>query len=289
MPLPPRRKRCSFGGNQGVWWRRKNSSACNSTPTISCPVTLLVDDVVKWDESLARPIYRRHSIVCENQITSSSEDTDEDNTFLPSTERHNTERSSITTTRKKNKKTFGGRSRRPLSLLLSQDNLSQISVMMQDSKPSGSETRGSKVNSNSDDTSRQSTEMSSTNVPDSDSTYRCNPDVFDFVNNEEPTPSTTPQRPTANSSIEQAKKYFAHLDSSCHLHMDSSASPTPHRSVIRTTRKIQLSSPGFIKEYSKYAQATQELGISPLKTVEYAKSRRRFFRKTELFDGFVDS
>jgi hypothetical protein len=58
--------------------------------------------------------------------------------------------------------------------------------------------------------------------------------------------------------------------------------------VIRTSHKANLSSPGLTKEYGDYSEATRGLGVSPLPIREYAKSRRDFFRKGELFNGFLD-
>lgn len=93
MPLPPRRKRCSFGGKEGVWWRRKKSSGTNATmdsgeikkayppeedegatkkPEATMP-NFSNETLVQWDEGLARPVYRRRSIG-ESKVESSPDE-----------------------------------------------------------------------------------------------------------------------------------------------------------------------------------------------------------------------
>lgn len=355
MPLPPRRKRSAFGGKEGVWFRRKKISLelvpsgaeCDEEntvpgePPVACKLdevtTLFVNEtaLVEWDEALARPIYRR--TVSENQVVSSSSDEsgdDQENATpdLPHEEESVRKRARSEAPRNslgvKRGKTFGGRSRRPLSLLLSQDNIpidAASSSSTSESERLVSTIPALQVNDDPLDPPGSSEASSGTaETHQRTSRVSLSPDVsqgidvgeddlqsfsssstspasepknpFEFTTeDEEQVPArplgtnTTPRRPTATSSIEQAKRYFDHLDASCNLQLDSSSSPSPRRRIIRTIRKIHLSSPGFLDEYSKYVEATREMGISPLKTVDYAKSRRQFFRKSELFDGFVDS
>jgi hypothetical protein len=368
MPLPPRRKRCSFGGKEGVWWRRKKLSLepavslaeagvskddgttdiIEGTPAAESQperVPVLEDSatVVEWDEALARPIYRRNS-VCDNQVVSSSseESGDDDENSAPDVPheerpvlkraRSSAPSSGSSRLGVRRTKTFGGRSRRPLSLLLSQDNLGNLSPGVSsatkpedapvvpaapllevndsslDPQEGGFEAAAAASATLSDehhgtpqvpldiseDLDTGDEEDSAQLLSSATSSPASEPNAFEFGGDDEGVSAphrrtATPSRPTATSSIEQAKRYFEHLDTSCHLQLDSSASPSPRRPIIRTTRKIQLSSPGFVQEYSKYASTSRDMGISPLKTVDYAKSRRGFFRKAELFDGFVDS
>jgi hypothetical protein len=307
MPRPPRRKRCSFGGKEGVWWRHKSSeetyttSASTPEPT-SFPVSdgpLVVKDTidlkVEWDDMLARPIYH-HSTRANQVVSSDDERSDPSTREQPKPKRT---KASFFQTRLpvRRIKTFGGRSRRPLSLLLSDGYATPLSAS-DDSDCSHRTPGQDRSNAPTDQQpgpivrTLKSSPSNSENPPQVASPYDFKIDASSTAGNGTRTTasSSTPLRPTATSSIRQAQDYFAHLDASCQLQLDASASPSRKRpSLVRTSRKIQLSSPGFRLEYSQYANAIRELGVSPLAPDDYAKTRRALFRKNELFDGFVDS
>jgi len=381
MPLPTKRKRCSFGGKEGVWWPLKkvtkkeeegpscpdgNGAVCDTVDTGGTSVypqnqsvafSLLrendkniektmyeMSNPVTWDDTLARPIYHRRGTLSRTKSLVVSSEDDESTSSKGSIimKPSNPDRTKVSAffpekhlpiRRRRRTKTFGGRSRRPLSLLLLEG----------ETRPTPSPTDASGDSSiNNDEKSSSEGNTSPTNPvveqeddPGNEHLNPCTVDSttvsyipptsaspFDFVDDSNRPKvnrrhrlgimaDQSPQRPTATSSMQQAKEYFDHLDASYHLQLEeegevmttsiSSSSPPsfphryhhnddrPKRSLIRTTRKIQLSSPGFQLEYSKYAQASRELGVSPLVPKEYSKTRREFFQKNVLFNGFVDS
>lgn len=376
MPPPLRRKRRSFGGKDGVWFRRKTCSTTQGehekeitkdattegkVPSKDSSPAASIDNgmVVEWDEALARPVYRRlgnadtnnnktlenHSLANFNSnhvsSSSSSDDSEEEHEekkprdgFFQSKLIFSTERSAKKRQSAGRSRTFGGRSRRPLSLLLEDCNHS--------SSPTASSKSSITNNTSPSNQSESNTSVETTQTPKDNSTRiaKTNEDpekennlpttdhgiqssvspstgfssdttshdkrasgseedhLLDFVGSlqESSAALDVPKTPTHQASLEEAQRYFAHLDASHPLQLDSSESPTEHgrrkrrnRRLIRTSRKIQLTSPGFVREYSKYAEASKESGFSPLTTVDYAKSRREFFRRAELFNGFVDS
>lgn len=103
-------------------------------------------------------------------------------------------------------------------------------------------------------------------------------------------PRQTPSSSVANShaSLERARDYFAHLDRTQALTLDASSSPPVSSKITRTSRRADLSSPRFTKEYRAYAEASVASGVPPLSVQDYSSSRRLHFRKKELFDGFLD-
>ena len=317
MALPPRRKRCSFGGKEGVWWRHKSSEGASHTAAsrpeqsfaLSASDDRLVaennsiDLKVQWDDMLARPIYHRSTMV--NQVVSS----EDDEPSSPSTpEVPNPKRAKASffqrRTPVRRTKTFGGRSRRPLSLLLSESDARPLTASDSSDRSQGTSRGSNATDLPLDPVMSGRPDSAPVQSPKTASPFdfhdgnidglfrvpaRCRRTRAQVVQ----TTSGTPQRPTATSSIQQAQEYFAHLDASCQLQLDDSISPRRQQqqrpSLVRTSRKLQLSSPGFRLEYSKYANASRELEVSPLAPQDYAKARRAFFRKNELFDGFVDS
>lgn len=308
MPLPLRRKRCSFGGKEGVWWRRKSTSTVVPTrdPSHSQPVMTRTHDnekKVELDHALAHSAAVHHSSSCQNHVSSSSssDESGDDNplSFPLELERTKHRHGSLSTHLPKRRKTFGGQSRRPLSLLLSNENILFSSPTSREGETLVTERTSPDlelhlhqqqedppISRRSQPRAKHIDRQSNLDAaPPSNSVVS----PFHFPSDNEPLDRwDTPQRPTATSSIQQARAYFAHLDAAHQLHIDSSRSPSPCRPITRTTRKVQLSSPGFVNEYTQYARASRELGVTPLPTKEYAQSRRKFFRKAELFNGFVD-
>lgn len=280
MPLPLRRKRCSFGGKEGVWWRRKSTSTVD--PTRTTPHTQPVMTTTNDDEKAVGAVYHRTS--CQNHVSSSSsEESGDDNTlsFALELERPKQRRRRLP----KRRKTFGGLSRRPLSLLLSNENNLFSSTKSRERETSTAQRTSPDpaVNLDPRPDVQHNPQPSQPRRKDIESTQGRASDSFHFPSDSEELDRwDTPKRPTATSSIQQAQEYFAHLDSAHHLQIDSSFSPIPCRPITRTTRTVQLSSPGFVNEYTKYANASRDLGIMPLPTRVYAKGRRRFFRKAEL-------
>mmetsp|Transcript_93236 Transcript_93236/g.269265 ORF Transcript_93236/g.269265 Transcript_93236/m.269265 type:complete len:317 (+) Transcript_93236:487-1437(+) len=316
MTQPPRRKRRSFGGESGVWFRRKSSGLASkgiatngeeeasmslsskqkSNEMASAEHQKLLSPAVEWDDTLARPVFRRS--VCGNQVSSEESDDNFSPERPPSPKKAKINffapvRRNIGT---KRTKTYGGRSRRPLSLLLSQENaMASGSAKLDDDGAARIHTEEEAADNGGKvvDGPTHTASSASWNVSQSQTSNTSDPFSFkDEENHDAKQPQEpTPQRPTANSSVEHAQKYFAHLDASYQLQLESATqnTPSPHRPLGRTTRKICLSSPGFQDEYRKYSSNSRELGISPLAPAEYAKSRRQFFRKAELFNGFIDS
>lgn len=171
---------------------------------------------------------------------------------------------------RKRTRTFGNRSnrRRPLSLILTQDN---------EEEAFGEGSR------------RVSLEPSEDALP---------------ATGEEEKASEPEQQPKAkerrskrlrsskNPSLENAREYFANLDKTQPLTLDSALSPQVSSRVTRTRRRTNLASPGMQRKYRAYAESISgdgHSGISPLSIRDFASSRKLHFEnKGEIVDGFLD-
>jgi hypothetical protein len=96
------------------------------------------------------------------------------------------------------------------------------------------------------------------------------------------------QQPSCNTSLLEARAFFERLDATQELKCDSSETPQVSSKAFRTSRNLHLSSPGISKEYQAYARASNESGVTPLSIKEYAVNRSGFFRRRDLFEGFLD-
>eukprot|EP00980_Cylindrotheca_fusiformis_P017895 scaffold5682_cov140-Cylindrotheca_fusiformis.AAC.6 len=288
------RPRRSFGGSHGVWWRNKKAVP---PPTSSNELS----KAVGWDEDLCRPIYPPSNNNNENSNKEASEEGEE-------TRNNNDDADANASTgdRKKGKKllksrlaeapikrcnkTFGGRKRTPVSFLLLNANQEIVS------SPSS-------TNSSSCESKNNGLPTTSSKA---DATEEESTSTLDFTAEDKEKPAISNQKKKRHiltqeeNALLKAKQYFEQLDTTQTLTIENSGdastatsstkNPTSiHRSKItRTSRKVNLTSPGFSQEYKAYAKASQESGVSPLSKHQYAYSRREYFRKTELFDGFFD-
>lgn len=91
------------------------------------------------------------------------------------------------------------------------------------------------------------------------------------------------------ATLQKAKQFFEQLDATQSLNVDrSQSSPLSSSKITRTSHKMNLTSPRIQREYQAYAKASRESEVTPWSIRTYASSRRDFFRKRELFDGFLD-
>ena len=125
------------------------------------------------------------------------------------------------------------------------------------------------------------------------SSRRCyEADAFDF-NDDKAEPGTTRRRkalhqPGSNTSLVEARSFFELLDATEELKVDSSDTPVAPSRVVRTSRPLSITSPGIQREYQNYATASRESEVSPLSIQAFAVNRAAFFRKSEIYDGFLD-
>jgi hypothetical protein len=374
--VKPVRRRRTFGGKEGIWWRKRTlppiASETNESPSSSDPkpennveqqprtsTTAMEDSAtststttttVGWDHDLCRPTFHRNMVSdeCQDDSTSCEDETSSGDTFIKeTTEQPKDEKAAPITIAPpaKRSKTFGCRSRRPLSLLLLDANCleyspsspassspdkkkiraeapSPTSLLLSSPTYTGTSTStpsSSHIMSADPELPRRvstspgglvrsgekprhtekasSTPTSSTSSSKEDTASE--PSPFNFEDEQQqvvvaqrpdtPPSKKDPKRPSASSSLLQAKEYFDNLDSTTRLTLDSYDSPVVSSRVVRTSRKVSLSSPGITREYKAYAEASTESGVSPLSRKDYARSRRDFFRNAELFDGFLDS
>jgi hypothetical protein len=371
--VKPVRRRRTFGGKEGIWWRKRtlppiasetNESSSSSDPKpeninqLPKTSTITIEDTattttttstttVGWDHDLCRPTFHRNMVSdeCQDDSTSCEDEASSGDVVVKeTTEQPKNEKAapiSIAPPAKRSR-TFGCRSRRPLSLLLLDANCLEYSPSSPassspDKKKSCAEVSSptslllpSPTDADTSTPSRshimiddpelprrvstspgglvrsgekpehiektKSTPTSSTSSSKEDTASE--PSPFDFEDEQQivevqrpasPPSKKDPKRPSASSSLLKAKEYFDNLDSTTKLTLDSYDSPVVSSRVVRTSRKVSLSSPGITREYKAYAEASTESGVSPLSRKDYARSRRDFFRNAELFDGFLDS
>ncbi len=176
----------------------------------------------------------------------------------------------------KKTRTFGdrGRRRRPLSLILMQDDDEENSMAL--------EQRSRRV----------SVESSSETAPSGELR------VASDTTGEEATPQPKKERKSKrrsndpSKSLEKAREYFANLDQTQALTLDATSSPPVSSRVTRTSRRTNLASPGMQEEYKAYVESMAgdgTSGVSPLSIEDYASSRKLHFEsKGKLVDGFLD-
>lgn len=340
MTKPPgRRPRRSFGGKDGVWWRKKTlppltlSTSSGGTSSPASTNTNEEDDKsnntmqidVEWDDDLCRPIYHKNVVSDGFHDDDSSDDEVSSELVVEDKEGANpvpnVGEDQIVPV--KRKKAYGGKGPRPLSLLLLESNL-EYSSSSPSSSPDKKKSRPETASPlslvplpSSESSPSQISLVTALNVlPRRVSTSPGG--LMEEVNQKTTkdgflqTPSnTTPGSPkeslfnfvgsevkgrsrevcasvNANSSVQKAQEYFRNLDATERLHLDSSDSPVVSSKVTRSSRKVNLQSPGIVREYTDYSKSISATGISPLSVKEYAQSRRDFFRKGQLFEGFLD-
>lgn len=308
-----------------------SSEICDQSPETSNHNKRILAEIT-WDEDLCRPIYNRSNLVSDECVDDSSDDggvvdnnnnndqkmgsdqpaVDESGTDDTSNndsimmkdgkQPHNNPTSStqqdttsiFPTNGVKRSKTFGSKSRRPLSLVLQEmtdfDNMSSINnntVSNNDGTFDTAREGGNeeddyhhKHDDDDDDTTADQIKRKKSASDTSTATVTVS--------------KRTKFKPAAKKALEQAKQYFDELDATQKLVLDSSESNLDasaggrNGKVTRTTRKMSLSNPQIQQEYKAYATASTESGVPPLTIEEYAQGRRDVFRKNELFDGFLD-
>ena len=120
--------------------------------------------------------------------------------------------------------------------------------------------------------------------------------IFDFDNNadtadvQQVKQQHRPLTPYLETPLRNAKAYFQELDSNHPLQITTNEeSSAKKEQVWRTSYKINMKSPGLQQEYSQYVSNLQGLGVTkPLSLQDYVEGRRDFFRKGELYNGFLD-
>eukprot|EP00529_Nitzschia_sp_RCC80_P018987 CAMPEP_0113479690 /NCGR_PEP_ID=MMETSP0014_2-20120614/21459_1 /TAXON_ID=2857 /ORGANISM="Nitzschia sp." /LENGTH=506 /DNA_ID=CAMNT_0000373035 /DNA_START=42 /DNA_END=1562 /DNA_ORIENTATION=- /assembly_acc=CAM_ASM_000159 len=101
--------------------------------------------------------------------------------------------------------------------------------------------------------------------------------------------SSSHDAPNPRSSLDDARDYFAKLDETHSLTLDSSETPVVSSRITRTIRGVDLTSPGLHVDYETYVEATVDSGVTPLPIEHFASSRRINLRQRgDLFDGFLD-
>jgi len=271
-----------------VWWRKRShepnqsigdgplQSFFSSNQVVDNSVSAC--EVIGWDDELSRPIYsnRQDNIVSDSYQDSSD---DEDVVDVSRKSKRTFLDDMPPAPRKRRARSFGGRNRPLLSLLLHRNDQSDGSPLRTDQEDNRSAV--STQGSNNEEVSSESTEESS----------KANSRIKESRKSicslrENPLPEV--DQPTANSCIERARRYFDHLDSTEKLKVDMTDSPIFSSRVTRTSRRVTISSPRIIREYKAYSEASSASGVSPLSKEDFARSRREFFRPNELFDGFLD-
>lgn len=272
-PSLPVKRRRSFGGANGVWWRRhrrepESTKSDNPSTTLQSPPQS-DDNDIEWDEELCRPIYKNKTPVVEEAgiVSDGNEDASPDSSPTPSSP---TIQEQTTATAKclwtkapvKRKKSFSTR-KRPYSVVLMEANQHSDS-----SSPSTEE-----IHSQS---SNESTALSF------------------LETNDDSKPKKKQQRqrrilPKEEAKLQKQRQFFEQLDATQSLTIDNSIMASPHHSkIVRTSYKVNLQSPTIQAEYSAYSKALVETGVSPCSMETFAANRRDVFRKRELFDGFLD-
>jgi len=102
-------------------------------------------------------------------------------------------------------------------------------------------------------------------------------------------------QPSPHSSLSDAKAFFAQLDATEELIIDTSRDKHYHlytRSensrCVRTMKKQNLADPSLLKSYTSYQHASKENGISPLALKMFAICRRDYLQKKKIYDGLLE-
>jgi hypothetical protein len=299
----PSRFRRSFGGKDGIWWRKKKTreekveEAKELTPT-----TKNDHSIIGWDPVLCRPIFKE--VVSSGSSLANDDSSLEDNTS-GSDQDHNHNKPILVTTAKtkvqRTERSYGGRKRPYVMLELLQDS----STLMDTTKPKDNleddnELLSSPVPStplaNTSLPRRQISTLvvAEPSVPENsnraDSNQK-NATVLDFADEESPAAAAKEpeplHQPSSNTSLLEAKSFFERLDATQELKLDSSDTPVATSKVSRTSRRqISCSSPTVLQDYQAYMQCSNESGVTPLSLPNFLKSRS--IHKSELYDGFLD-
>lgn len=100
-------------------------------------------------------------------------------------------------------------------------------------------------------------------------------------------------QPSSNTSLEDARSFFAQLDANQPLNLDHSETASAEKQkqpCIRTRRRgtAEVTDPLVHKEYNEYVAACQESGLAPRPVHEMLHHKSTFFRTTVIYDGFLD-
>lgn len=275
------RPRRSFGGSHGVWWRNKKSVAL--TPSEESSSSSSTEDQKKeteaigWDEDLCRPIYPVSKQTSNSKVVIN--DCNEENHVNPPKPPL---KRLLSDAPIKRSKTFGEKRRIPVSFLLLEANQESVSSPSSTSCSSEGNSASSFPTADNDTYFENSYKYNNNNNQESSSS------TLEFSERDEKPAKKRKIVSQEQTSLLKAKQYFQQLDSTQTLTLDSSDSPIKTSQITRTSRKVNLTSPGITREYKAYAHSSQGSGVSPLSIQKYAHSRREYFRRTELFDGFFD-
>lgn len=176
----------------------------------------------------------------------------------------------------KKTRTFGdrGRRRRPLSLILMQDDDEEAPMILEQNPR------------------RVSVESSEDIAPAGEQEVRSDATIEEGTKQPKKTRKSKRRSNDPSNSLERAREYFANLDQTQALTLDAASSPPVSSRVTRTSRRTNLASPGMQEQYKAYVESIAgdgTSGISPLSIEDYASSRKLHFEsKGKLVDGFLD-
>jgi hypothetical protein len=293
------------------------AAAADGGPPVSFLTATEEEVSIKWDDELCRPIYIRSEGENRNSamvVTSEGDEEDHEDSGDTSSLCSDNKDHAVTTasaeettvvpfvlpevlqnarTRgRKRHKTFGDRDvvRRPLSLILSEHQQDEEDQSLNDSE-NGQEPINKRQRSIHMDSLATLVPVSSTgrsrrvsaSPVQRDSTDQN--DAFAF-----PVESDSVGKYKTLLPLERAREFFEELDKTQKLTVDASFSPPVSGRVVRTSRRVDYSSPRVNQEYQAYVEATASTGVTPLTIRDFVKSRRLQFetRGGELFDGFLD-
>ena len=176
----------------------------------------------------------------------------------------------------KKTRTFGdrGRRRRPLSLILMQDDDEEAQMTLEQNPR------------------RVSVESSEDIAPAGEQEVGSDATVEEGTKQPKKTQKSKRRSNDPSNSLEKAREYFTNLDQTQALTLEAASSPPVSSRVTRTSRRTNLASPGMQEQYKAYVESIAgdgTSGISPLSVEDYASSRKLHFEsKGKLVDGFLD-
>jgi len=102
-------------------------------------------------------------------------------------------------------------------------------------------------------------------------------------------------QPSSHTSLSDAKAFFAQLDATEELTIDTSKNKDDRRSkcsqnnrCVRTVRKRNLSDPSLLNDYASYRRASKESGLVPLALQMFAICQSDHFDKRRICDGLLE-
>ena len=317
------RVRRSFGGKDGIWWRKK---ACPESAKIQEDgVSTLLPSAIGWDESLCRPIYPKipnssFSYQSDNDENGASENEHIDDVTDEAPEDANPAMlnsplliSQQSDPIKRKSKCYRGFRKRPLSVFIDTDLTTSLptekrsrNIQKDYQMDSLASTASRQIQHSADPVESSPSENALIHMSKNRRTRNrlasvvkvldksADSEIFDFDATVEERArafkkDSPSYQPSAKSSIDEARNFFNSLDSSEKLTLDGSSTPVSSSRVFRTRRGVCTSSPRLVQEYSAYVEAIESTGVAPLDITEYAKNRGELSgREDRLFDGFLE-